>query len=147
MANMVFEVAMGISGLSDSEYKNMVGHYNRLVYGTNIDQSIYDRGYSDAAIKEMEKRATPQTVESLNLRFTSALDNFELEGFDYYYSLYQYFSTNKALPFSGSLADQPAKIIEIFSLFNQLEQERELKLHKEAQRNGRHQRQSRSKKK
>jgi hypothetical protein len=131
----LFEEILKISRMSTLEYINIVGEYNYHVHGSNIDPDIYNRGYSQEAIKIMEQRATPKEIVSCNLKITKPLEDFQFKGFDYVYGLYNHFKSG-ILPFDGPLSEQPARIIEIFNLFTQLENEAQERARKEQQANG-----------
>lgn len=127
---------MEISTLNNQEYVTLVGHYNQV--GDKIlENQLIARNYTPEGIKKVMskmKSAPISTIRSLNVEFnTSKIMTFE--GFGYYYGLYRAYSENGVLPFEGCLADQPAKIIEIFDVFEQLKLEVEKKQLKEYQKN------------
>lgn len=121
--------------MSTSEYINLVGEYNYYIIGSNIDPEIYNRGYSEEAIKIMEQRARPVEVKSCNLKITKPLENFKFKGFDYTFGLYNSYKKGQ-LPFEGPVSEQPSKIIEIFNIYNQLETEAQERAAKEQKANG-----------
>jgi hypothetical protein len=129
---------MSESGLTDWEYVSLVGHYNGL---NEQKQELKDRGYSDAVLKHLRKQKAT-LVESLNVKFTS--DGIVYPYFNYVITLYFAYKNNGILPFDGCLADQPAKIIEIFNTLDALTGEAQQKAAKEQERlskqNGRNRR-------
>jgi hypothetical protein len=129
---------MSESGLTDWEYVSLVGHYHGL---NEQKQELKDRGYSDAVLKHLRKQKTT-LVESLNVKFTS--DGIVYPYFNYVITLYFAYKNNGILPFDGCLADQPAKIIEIFNTLDALTAETQQKAAKEQERlsrqNGRNRR-------
>jgi hypothetical protein len=76
----------------------------------------------------------PSEIISLNLHFKKGLDNYNYEYFGYVLSLFDAYDRLGILPFNGCFSDQPAKIIEIFNVLDQLKTERQMKLQEEQQR-------------
>lgn len=122
----VFEVIWGMSTLRSSEYIQLAGEFNYLIHGASIDPGIFKRGYSEDAIKQLRERITPKIIDTLNLRFTDPIENFKLPSFDYFYRTFIHYQKFGRLPYPGTFTEQPAKIIEIFETFTQLETERDL---------------------
>lgn len=71
---------------------------------------------------------------SCNLHFKGSIDDWNYEYFNLVLTLFQKYSKFGVLPFPGSHADQPAKIIEIFELLEQLDFERQEKNRREQER-------------
>ena len=83
----------------------------------------------------MERRqGGPKELISCNLHFKGSLDQWEHPSFDYLLTLFNQYNKKGTLPFPGSHADQPSKIIEIFELMEQLDSEREEKQRREQER-------------
>lgn len=138
---------MSISELSFSEYAYIVGNYARIIHKPKRAPDLKARGYSQAAIKDYEaKRATAIKIRSLNLMFTGDLNSFEHPYFDYFMSLYSAYSSQGILPFPGALVDQPAKIIDIFHVLDQLKYEQEERQMKEQNRLAKQSRPNRTRK-
>lgn len=83
------------------------------------------------ALKEEAKFDTSET--HLDLSFS---DEFtpDFSGFNYYISLYHPWSENGVLPYPGSTSEQPAKIMEVFSILDKLKYEHEKAQQKELER-------------
>jgi hypothetical protein len=123
---------MRISGLTNQEYVTLIGHYNQ-VGDKSLESQLISRNYTPEAIKRVlsKHKSAPKTkVRSLNVEFQT--DNpLNFEGFSYFYTLYRQYSKNGVMPFAGCMSDQPAKVIDIFEVFEQLEGEVETKQLKE----------------
>lgn len=130
---------MEISSLSDWEYISLVGYYNSIFEDNTDTNNLLDRGYSAEAIKmleaKLETKYSNKEVRSLNLVFNCRLDRFKVPYFNLFHSLYQQYEKHGILPFEGPLVDQPARIIEVFNVFDQLKLEREMNLQKEQLKN------------
>jgi hypothetical protein len=126
-----------LSALSLAEYINIVGHYNKITLKKEIDPRLLQRGFTQEQLKavrdSMEK--LPSEIISLNLHFKTNLEKFRSEEFNYLVTLYDAYHRHGVLPYSGSLSEQPNKIIEIFNVLDSLRQERENKLLDEHKRN------------
>lgn len=123
MWSIVYNLIFSINSLTDKEYITLVGHYNNLMIKTSSDEEFLARGYSEEAIKEMRKAQVikGRDVTSLNLKFKGGdLSKYKFPQFDYIYSLYDKYENHGVLPYSGSHSEQPAKIMEIFSILNSL---------------------------
>jgi hypothetical protein len=132
----VYIKILEISSLNTYEYISIIGHYNRLTLDTQVDPRLLTRGYSEEALKEMKSRVAklPSEVISLNLHFKQGIEKYEHPYFGYIITLFDAYDKNGVLPFPGSYADQPAKIIEIFATLDQLKNERQARLNQEAER-------------
>ena len=132
---------MTVSGLSDWEYVSIVGHYNKLNQKPSVDPKLLARGYTEDQLAELEKRLgkTPGEWMSLNLHFKVRSERFDYPLFNYVISLFNQYHKNGVLPYSGPLADQPAKIIEIFEVLEQLQYEREEQIRKDHERQAKRQ--------
>lgn len=111
-----------ISSLTDSEYVALVGNYNNIDQNDE-EQALRDRGYSEARIKHILKDSTGTSFKSLNVIF-HAKNNLKHPFFSYFINLFMSFQKG-ILPFEGALVDQPAKIIEVFDVLQQLRYESE----------------------
>jgi hypothetical protein len=135
-----------VSSLNDAEFIQIVGHYNHIASGSKeeIDPRLKDRGYSEAALNavrtKLKSSFSPTT--SQGIRFKKHFSNFKYPLMNYILGLHDAFERG-ILPFSGSYAEQPAKVIEVMNLLSSLRIEHEIKAQKEAERkaslkNGRH---------
>lgn len=62
------------------------------------------------------------------------MDQWEYPEFNFVMSLYDGFNRHGILPYNGSYSEQPAKIIDIFGILDQLRSEHELKIHEKQKR-------------
>lgn len=148
MWNYLYLKILECSGLSNLDYIMLVGHYARLTNGTVIDQSIYDRGYTEQQLKVLEERyeerAKGTTVRLLNFEFSGLLDKFNYDQFDYVLSLFSAYDKNGILPFPGSLSEQPAQVMDIFSILHQIQFESQMRTKAEHEREVKKQQQKRN---
>ena len=72
--------------------------------------------------RKSEKHFTPVTC--LGLRFSRPLSNFKSDFIHYPWTLFENYEKG-LLPFPGSVSEQPAQIMEIFSIFKALKIEQE----------------------
>lgn len=132
-----------ISTLSTEDYVNIVASYGHAAsgYKAEVDPTLLSRGYTAEALALTKKIAptvfTP--VTSCGLRFTKHLSKFKYPLFGYALVLFENYERGQ-LPFEGSVADQPAQVMELFALLQNLRNERELSLIKKQEQHGRHQR-------
>ena len=132
MWEYVFWYINSISSLSDFEYVCLIGNYNQI-NGDERAQKLKERGYSDEQIKIAlsQDQAEPSMVRSLDVRFqTSQAVNYPY--FSYVLNLYLR-SREGILPYPGGYAQQPAKIIDIFNVLEQLQHETEVRQRKEVE--------------
>lgn len=116
-----------ISTLSDWDYVCIVGNYNNAGH-VDEEQKLRDRGYSEQQVKYAMKGKGASSFKSLDVVFH--IDNkLKYPYFGYIYTLYNQYKQG-VLPFPGSMSEQPAKIIEIFDVLQQLELEQEEKTRK-----------------
>lgn len=119
-----------ISSVSDYEFVCLVAHFNTLVGESNqTSNAEFDSRYTPAQITEM-KRSRAKTfnpITSCNLRFTRPFEYLKFQSFGYVLTLYDNYKRG-CLPFPGTVSEQPAKIIEIFSIIQKLYDELELKV-------------------
>lgn len=137
---------MEISSLSESDFVCLVAHYNFLLVNSQKDSKKIDtRGYSEAALKTVKKRKQEkfQPVVSCGLRFTKPFDHLKFEPFGYVLTLLENYERGN-LPFPGSVSEQPAQIMEIFSVIQAIRREHEIKLSETLRQNGRNQHKNRT---
>ena len=118
-----------ISSLDNYEYVCLVANYNSMTGGKKIDDTLESRGYTPEAIAQARGKfaATFSPVKSCNLRFTKPFEHLKFEPMSYVLTLFDNYERG-CLPFPGSVSEQPAQIMEIFSVLRQLRHESELKL-------------------
>ena len=73
----------------------------------------------------------PKELISCNLHFKSSVSQYDYPYFDYVISLFTKYDSHGLLAFPGSLADQPAKYIELMELLKSLDIERQQKEQRE----------------
>ncbi len=138
---------MLLSSLSDYEFVCLVAHYNDLSDGekNKVSSDVVSRGYSEAALAEAQKQKTKKfnPVVSCGLKFSKPFDHLRFETIGYVLTLFENY-TKGALPFPGNVSEQPAQIMEIFSVLGQLMREREQKAIGEIKSNGRNKHQNKS---
>ena len=117
--------------MSDWEYVSLVGNYNNLGQDDE-EQALRDRGFSEQQIKYTLKDKPGSSFKSLNVVFHTK-NNLKYPYFSYALTLYNQYKRG-CLPYPGSVSEQPAKIMEIFSVFEQLELEQEEKARKQIER-------------
>ncbi len=115
---------------------NIVGHYNRLTTKKRIDPRLLSRGYSEDALKMLQDRMKDSHEEliSLDLHLKGSLDRWDYPYFNYVMTLFDGYDRHGLLPFKGTHAEQPSKILEIFQVLDQLKTEREARIQEEQQR-------------
>jgi hypothetical protein len=80
-----------------------------------------------------------QPVTSCGLKFTKHLSRFKYPLFGYALQLFENYERG-LLPFEGSVSDQPAQVMELFSVIQNLRFEQEKKQMEKIKQNGRRQR-------
>lgn len=126
---MVFYEINRISTLSFEEMIAIVAAFHSI----GAKETDYSR-YSESQIEAMRKAERFNPIKSLGLLFTKPLRNFPCDEFDYYTLLYGQYDKHGTLPFPGSLAEQPAAVIEIFNVLKALVNEAEEKERKNQER-------------
>lgn len=126
---------MEISGLSTFEYVSLIGHYNRITLDKQVDPRLLTRGYSQEALEQMKLKMSklPSEIISLDVHFKRGIDDISIGYFGYAITLFDLYHRHGVLPYQGSLSEQPAKIIEIFQVLDQLKTEHETRVNEEAQ--------------
>lgn len=123
---LVYRTIMDISSLSNQEYVTLIGHYNQ-VGDKSLENQLRAKNYTEDAIKRIKAKfqnTEAVLVRSLDVEFKTN-EQFNFDGFGYYYGLYRQFKENGVLPFEGCLTEQPAKIMDIFDTFERLQYEKE----------------------
>lgn len=122
---------MDISTLSNYEFVALVANYNDLCDGSKnkIAPSMVNRGYTAEQLAQASNRIADKfnPVESCNLRFTKPYGHIKYDYMDYVLRLFDNYELG-ILPFPGSASEQPAQIMEIFSILRQLKHEVQTKV-------------------
>lgn len=139
---------MNISSLSDSEYVRLVANYTSISGLSDdgaVSTELANRGYTAEQLATVKKSKANKfsAVQSCNLKFTKPFDHLTFDSLNYVLNLFENYERG-CLPFSGSTSEQPAQIMEIFSVLRQLKQEIEIKLREKYQANGRNKHQNNS---
>lgn len=125
-----------ISKLSDYDYICIVATYNNAGVESR-ESDLASRGYSKAAIDALNKQIAEKTkaiqIRSLNVKLSGDLSRYHYPYMEFIITAYHQFEVG-TLPFEGCLADQPAQIIEIFNVLEQLKFEAQKRAHVEAER-------------
>lgn len=126
---------MSVSGISERDYALLLGHYARITNNNSISPDVYDRGYTEEQLRVLEQKHVERlkgtVVRILNLEFSGSLEQFDYPNFDYVMTLFSAYDRQGILPFQGSLAEQPAQIIDIFSILTQIQFETQVRSRKE----------------
>ncbi len=123
---------MDVSGLTNLEFVSLVAHYNSLwddnLNYNEISDQVSTRGYSEAALEEVRKhnRLAFTSIKSCGLEFTRPFNHLRFDQLSYALLLLENYERGR-LPFPGSVSEQPAQIMEIFSVISRVRQEREAK--------------------
>lgn len=70
--------------------------------------------------KAQKKKENYDEIVSMGLRFNTDLNQFIFSQFDYLYTLFDKYDQFGVLPYPGSHSEQPAIIMEIFTILNGL---------------------------
>ena len=118
---------MHISSITTYEYVSLIGHYHSFRQKEKLDPRLLEKGYTEDQLKEMYKRLDLNfdSIYSLNLRIDGDLKRFHDPMFNYYLSLFDKYDRHGLLPFTGPITRQPAKVMEMFQVFEQLKYEME----------------------
>lgn len=130
-----------ISELNNEDYVNLVGHYNHALAGgrDEIDPTLLSRGYTPEVLAATKKKVSIAPITSCGLKFTKHLSHFKYPLFGYVLSLYENYERGQ-LPFDGSVSDQPAQVMDIFSVISNIRFEQQKKQLEKVKQHGRHQR-------
>ena len=118
------------SGLTDFEYISLVSNYH-VTEKDDERSALESRGYKKEQIDYILKKKPKESFRSLNIEFSNKT-RLRYEYFLYCLILHDNYKRG-ILPFPGSMSDQPNKIIEIFLVLDQLQQEAEEKMRKKIQ--------------
>ena len=124
---------MRLSSLTEYERICIVAQYNSFFKSNGMDPRLLERGYSDEQLKHIRNTMGTNTITSCGIRFDCDISELNHPSFNFLYTCYNAWDKHNQLPYSGSFVEQPCKIIESFSIFDQLKYEQELKSRHEAQ--------------
>lgn len=126
---------MRISSLDEIEFVKIVATYNNAGNEQTTEKELSDSGYTKEQLEQVRliRKGKKVGIKSCGLYFTRDLSEFNCEKFNYYFLLFQNYERGN-LPFEGTIADQPAQIIEIFNTFQMLRAEQEDKARKQIER-------------
>lgn len=136
MWQYIYIKILEVSSLSIYEYVSLIGHYCKVTLDKKIDPRLLSRGYTEEALEQMKLKMAklPTEVISLDVHFKRGIEHISIEYFGYVLTLFDIYHRQGVLPYPGSMSEQPAKIIEIFQVLDELRIERETKLQEEQQR-------------
>lgn len=141
--DLIVHKILSISELGTTDFVNFVGQYNHALSGgrDQVDSSLSSRGYAPEVLEAARKQALAsfQPVTSCGLKFTKHLSHFKYPLFGYALLLFENYEKG-LLPFEGSVAEQPAQVMDLFGLIQNLKAEQQTKQIERAKRNGRQQR-------
>ena len=116
---------LDISILSDYDRASIVAQYNSLYKRETIDPKIF-KNRTEAQIKYLRKTMGTTTQISCNLEFTKDFKEYPEYGhFNFIMMASHTFNKSGIPPFSGSLSEQPAQIMDILEILFELDSERE----------------------
>lgn len=123
---------MDISTLSFVDTVNIIANFHNIYYGKTKTTSsdLKARGYNEETIKVLSKNVQSLAIESCGVRIKGDVSKLSYEFFDHVMHLFDGYEKG-ILPFEGSLSDQPAQIMQIFTLVNLLKLEHKKFLHEE----------------
>lgn len=103
----------------------------------SIDPGIYERGFTPEQIaKIQEKIDSGKSREAviMGYQFTGDLERFNFSQFNFVMTAFQLYNQNGTLPFPGSLSEQPAQIMDIMTVLEQIKFEVEAKQRRKMER-------------
>jgi hypothetical protein len=122
----VFQKINDISSLSLYDYASITGNYLCIIRNEkDHEQRLKTRGYSKAQLDAIEKNKSKRSQEFLGLRFTRSLTKFHYAALNYVTVLFDNYEKGN-LPFEGCVTEQPAQIMEIFSLIKAIRIEHQI---------------------
>ncbi len=138
---LIFNQIMDISSLSIHDFVSIVAHYNDMFEGDKSKPSseLEKRGYPEAALAHASKKLTDQfvAVKSVGIQFNKPFSHLKFALMSYILTLFENYERG-CLPYPGSVSEQPALIMECFSVLQVLKQEMEVKISEKIKSNGRH---------
>jgi hypothetical protein len=133
---------MEISSLTDHDFIRLVATYADLNSGDKqkVSSQAVNRGYTPEQLAQAKSHIAVKfnPVTSCGLRFTRPYSSLKFEPFSYVLTLYENYERG-CLPFPGSVSEQPAQIMEVFSVLRQLKHEAEVQIRETQSKHGRNQ--------
>lgn len=119
-----------LSGLSNYDFVCLVAHYNDIANGakSKVDSRLEGRGFTPEQLahvtKKFSERFTP--IVSCRLKFTKPFGHLKFGPMSYVLTLFENYERG-CLPFPGVISEQPAQIMEVFSVLSALKRESEIR--------------------
>lgn len=108
--------SLEISSISVYELIVITAHYTSLISNEiDHDESLKLRGFSEEQIKKVSKQKPKTQIKTMGLIFKQPLCKFKYPLIEYVLILSENYEKGN-LPFSGSISEQPAQVIEILEL-------------------------------
>ena len=128
---------MTLSTISSYERACLVGNYHFLGNKDNIDPKIQSMGYTKAQLAMLEKQTVTKqyAVNSCGMNITGDYKQFIEPNIGYYLEAFSAYDNHGVLPYTGSFTEQPSKILDLFEIFKQMQNEEETKIRKQIERN------------
>jgi len=124
---------LNISTLSSYDRACLVAKYNSLYRRETIDPKMF-KNRSEEDIKYLRKTMSGTVQQSCNLAFTKEFKEYpEYDHFNFAMMAGNIFNKAGALPFPGSLSEQPAQMVDILETLFELDTEREQDAQRKAQ--------------
>lgn len=116
---------LDISSLNDFDRACLIAKYNSLYVRESIDPKLFEKR-TEAEIKYLRKTLGDLKQISCNIEFNIDFKEYpDYAHFNFVMMAWYSYDKGGLLPFSGSLSEQPAQIMEIFELIMELQTERE----------------------
>lgn len=132
MWEFIIAKILRISSVTEYERALLVGEYLSFSKNNGIDPRLLKRGFTDQQLAEMRKAMGSRSIIGLNIRFENDIKSYKHPNSGFIYTIFQAWDKHNALPFSGGYSEQPNKVIEYFSIMDELKFEAEQKAHAEA---------------
>lgn len=130
IAQKIFEM----SRVSTFDYICIVAEFNCILTGEKDNtEDLRRRGFSEAQINAAQKQSKLNRKELNGLVFTVPLHKFKYENLGYVLTLFENYERGQ-LPFPGSVSEQPAQIMDILNIIQNLKLEQQKKVDKESRR-------------
>lgn len=123
---MLFDRALELSQLSIYEFILLVGNYNDAWDGSKnrVAPELQDGRYTPEQLELAQSRIKDrfEPFETCGLRFTKPFGHLKFDLLSYVLLLFENYERG-SLPFTGTVSEQPAQIMEIFNVLRQLKHE------------------------
>lgn len=128
----MFHRILMLSTMTDGEYVTLVStfisHTNERLNCGLQKSRLNGRGDISAALAEIERRSgckadgSKQLFQLGKISFRKCLCNFQNTQLPFLLKLHKHFEAG-VMPFEGPLADQPAKLMDVFGLLDELKED------------------------